>query len=168
MKKNFRFAFVGAIALLGSISFSSCSSDDKVVESPNPGYDVVKNEVPVEFLFSVGSYGGSASTRQSADATQATNNLPATKFRGIGDAHIFCFAQAENGKFISTPIAATKDFDMATVAFPGSLGFNAAGDNSTTTRVLEMTFPLGTNSMVFYGRALTEVTGDYKNIYGFN
>ena len=166
MKKQSIYALIGAIALSGSIGFSSCSSDDKVAESPNPGYNPDTGEVPVEFLFNVGSSMNRSSTRQSADATQADNNLKATKFRGIGDAHILCFAQTEDGKFVSSPIVATKDFDMATVAFPGSLGFNAAGDNSTTTRVLEMTFPLGTNSMVFYGRALTEESGNYKNIYG--
>lgn len=172
MKKNAIYALMSAIALTGSIGFSSCSSDDKVAGNPNPGYDAVKNEVPVEFLFNVGSYGSGASTRQSADATQADNNLKASKFRGIEGARILCFQQATNGQYITsstsgeTAVKAAKDFNMARVAQAGSLGYSSDGTSSNTTRVLEMTFPLGVNSMMFYGKAITEETGDYEDIYG--
>lgn len=171
MKKNSIYALMSAIALAGAVGFSSCSSTEDEA-NVNPGYDAVKGEVPVQFLFNVGSYGGAASTRQTADATQATNNLKAEKFRGIEGAHILCFHQASNGQYVSSStngdahVVATKDFNMARVAQPGTLGYNEAGDNSNTTRVLEMTFPLETNSMIFYGKAITDESSNYKNIYG--
>ena len=159
MKKQSIYALMSAIALAGAVGFSSCSSDEKVTATPNPGYNQTEGTVPVQFLFNVGSYGSGASTRQDADATQATNNLPAEKFRGIEGARILCFKLAENGQYVASSttgegpsnVKAAKDFNMARVAQPGSLG---NGTNSTSTRVLEMTFPLGTNSMIFYGRAV--------------
>ena len=179
MKKQSIYALMSAIALAGAVGFSSCSSDEKVTATPNPGYNQTEGTVPVQFLFNVGSYGGGASTRQSADATQAQNNLPAEKFRGIEGARILCFGQAADGQYVSSclvpngaiendadHIKATRLFDMARVALPGSLGYDNNGNNPATTRVLEMTFPLGTNSMMFYGRAITEPEGDYKDIYG--
>ena len=166
MKKQSIYALMSAIALAGAVGFSSCSSDEKVTATPNPGYNQTEGTVPVKFLFNVGSYGGGASTRQSADATQAQNNLPAEKFRGIEGARILCFGQATDGQYVSSTASATRLFDMARVALPGSLGYDNNGNNPATTRVLEMTFPLGTNSMMFYGRAITEPEGDYKDIYG--
>lgn len=174
MKKNSIYALMSAIALSGAIGFSSCSSDEKVTATPNPGYNQTEGTVPVKFLFNVGSYGSGASTRQDADATQAQNNLPAEKFRGIEGARILCFKLAENGQYVassttSDPVSnvkAAKDFNMARVAQPGSLG---NGTNSTSTRVLEMTFPLGTNSMIFYGRAVPpSYTTEQQKILNYN
>ena len=78
MKKNFRFAFVGAIALLGAVGISSCSSsNDEVIDNPN--YDPETNTVKTEFTLSLPNYFGS-STRQTATVAQTTGN-----FRGMQD-----------------------------------------------------------------------------------
>ena len=167
MKKQSIFALMSAIALAGAVGFSSCSSDEKVTATPNPGYNQTEGTVPVQFLFNVGSYGSGASTRQEADATQATNNTKSTKFRGIENAHILCFNQPSNGQFVSSGTSvAQKDFNMARVAAPGSLGYNETGTSSKTTRVLEMTFPLGANSMIFYGKAIQDTENPEPDKYG--
>lgn len=163
MKKNSIYALMSAIALAGAIGFSSCSSTEDEADV-NPGYDPATGDVPVQFLFNLSSNTVKSNTRQTADATQATENLAANKFRGIEDAHVLCFTKGNpnttNGNYVSvTTSQASKDFDMARVAMAKSLG-----NDGTTTRVLEMTLPLSTNSMVFYGRAIKEAD---KDAYGY-
>ena len=163
MKKQSIYALMSAIALAGAIGFSSCSSskDDEVI-ADNPGYNAKTGEVPVQFLFNVSSRTGKANSRQTAAATQADENITASLFRGIEDSHVLCFTKghpnATNGNYLTTTATAMKDFNMARVATAKSLG-----SDGSTTRVLEMTLPLATNSMAFYGRAI--VDDDYDS-YG--
>lgn len=157
MKKFKKFAYVGAIALLSVVGFTACSSSDDVAVEPNPNYNPETNEVYTQFVFNV-SNGSQSGMRQSADATQVSTNLPANKFRGIENAHVMCFIQSGNdGKSLATATTATKDFDMARVAAAGTLS------NENSRRVLEMSLPLNTNTMLFYGRAVPNA--DY-NAYG--
>ncbi len=156
MKKNFVYALLSAIALAGGVGFSSCSSTDDSAEV-NPNYNPNTGEVLTQFVFNV-SNGNQPTTRQSADATQASSSLEASKFRGIENAHILCFKNtAGDGKYITSPTTAEKDFDMARVLNAGTIA------NDMSRRVLEMSLPLNTNSMVFYGRAVKETD---KNAYG--
>ena len=163
MKKQSIYALMSAIALAGAVGFSSCSSskDDEVI-ADNPGYNAKTGEVPVQFLFNVSSRTGKANSRQTAAATQADDNITANLFRGIEDSHVLCFTKehpnATNGNYLTTTATAMKDFNMARVATAKSLG-----SDGSTTRVLEMTLPLATNSMAFYGRAI--VDDDYDS-YG--
>lgn len=158
MKKFKYFAYVGAIALLSVTGFTACSSSDGVADSvePSPNYNPETNEVYTQFVFNVAS-GSQSGMRQSADATQASTDLPANKFRGIEDSHVMCFIQGTDGNFLATPTTAAKDFNMARVAAPGTMS------NSASRRVLEMSLPLNTNTMLFYGRAVPDA--DY-NAYG--
>ena len=166
MKKQSIYALMSAIALSGAFVFSSCNSSgeiDEAVLNPNPGYDPVTGDVPVQFVFNLAAGNAQSGTRQTADAAQAYDNLSSSKFRGIEDTHIMCFEQDDNGKFLASPTTATRDFEMSRVATAASLAY----DNST--RVLEMSLPLRTNTVVFYGRAITTRTSENpnKNEYGY-
>lgn len=153
MKKNFVYALMSAIALTGAVSFSSCSSSDDSAEA-NPNFNPQTNEVLAQFIFNVAT-GNTPTTRQSADATQA---LPTSAFRGIDDSHIMCFKQAgHTGDWLPAPTTVDRDYPMHAVAAAGTM----SSDKSA--RVLEMSLPLQTNTIVFYGRAPKE--GD-KNAYG--
>lgn len=156
MKKLTQLALMSAIALTGALGFNSCSSgDDAIVDNPN--YNPETNEVNTQFVFNV-AMGSTNVTRQSEDATQASSSLTSGKFRGIDDAHIMCFRQDGNdGKHVKSPMTAAKDFDMARVVSPGNLSADLSR------RVLEMSLPLNSNSIVFYGRA---TAGDNYNEYG--
>ena len=159
MKKFKYFAYVGAIALLSVTGFTSCSSSDGVADSvePSPNYNPETNEVYTQFVFNVAS-GSQSGMRQTADATQASTNLSADKFRGIEQSHVMCFSQGTDGKSLATPTEpAAKDYDMARVAAAGTMS------NSNSRRVLEMSLPLNTNTMLFYGRAIPETN---YNAYG--
>lgn len=161
MKKQSIYALISAIALSGAIGLASCtsSSADEAEVNPNPGYNPVTGDVPVQFVFNLAAGSAQSGTRQTADAAQADDDQA---FRGIEDTHIMCFEQDGNGKFLASPTTATRDFDMARVATAASLS------STNSTRVLEMSLPLRTNTVVFYGRAITDRTkSNYKNQYGY-
>jgi hypothetical protein len=158
MKKNLMFAMIGAIALTGSVGLSSCSESEDVAEV-NPNYNPETNEVITQFVFNVatGNTPSNARTRMTEAVTQAEST---NDFRGIDNAHIMCFIQQDaDGKSLATATTAAKDFDMARVAAPKSL----SKDDSR--RVLEMSLPLKTNTILFYGKA---IQGDNytKNSHG--
>ena len=161
MKKKLLFAFVGAIALSGAVGITSCSSDKDVAEEVNPNYDEKTGEVRTQFVFNVANGHTSADTRQSAEATQASSSLSAADFRGIDNSYIMCFKSASDGKYLTAAATATKSFDMSRVVAAATL------DNSKSRRVLEMSLPLNTNTMVFYGKAINEgTTSTAYNTYG--
>lgn len=156
MKKNFVYALMSAIALTGAVSFSSCSSSDDSAEA-NPNFNPQTNEVLTQFLFNV-STGNTASTRQTAAATQATTS---TTFRGIDDSHIMCFktGTANNGNWIASgETTVDRDYPMESVVAAASLS------SAKSARVLEMSLPLKTNTMMFYGRATKNTD---KNACGY-
>ena len=158
MKKLFNYALIGAIALTGSTMLTSCSSsDDAAAENNNPNFNPETNEVTAQFVFNVAS-GSTATTRQSEAATQASSSLTATEFRGIDNSHVMCFNNGDDGNYLASAATATKSFDMARVANAGTLS------NTKSSRVLEMSLPLNTNTMVFYGKAIDE-TNNY-NTFG--
>ena len=158
-------ALLSAIALSSTFGFTACSSTEDSLaaeeKAPNsPGYDPATNEVTTQFVFNV-SNGSSATTRQSGTATQASSSLSANDFRGIDNCYIMCFNQATDGKYLSSAATATKSYDMSRVVAEHSLS------NANSRRVLEMSLPLNTNTMLFYGRAITDNNiADYKSTFG--
>ena len=154
MKKYFNFALLSAIAFSGTIGFTACSSTEDSLaaeeKAPNsPGYDPATNEVTTQFVFNV-SNGSSATTRQSGTATQASSSLSANDFRGIDNSYIMCFKQDDDGNPLSAAATANKSFDMSRIVAAATL------DNGNSRRVLEMSLPLNTNTMLFYGKAINE------------
>lgn len=169
MKKQSIYALMSAIALAGAVGLSACSSSKDDVGEVNSGYNQANGEVPVQFVFNVAAGGSHASTRQSAYATQANSVSDVNNFRGIEGAHVMCFTKdhpnTNNGNRITSAATegatvAAKDFDMARVVSEQTLS------TANSTRVLEMSLPMKTNTMVFYGKAITPQTDDSKDIYG--
>ena len=148
MKRYFNFAFAGAIALVGALGFASCSSSEDTAEV-SPNFNSKTNEVTTQFVFNV-SNGNSSITRMSGTATQASSSLSANDFRGIDNSHIMCFKQGTDGLPLSAAATAEKSFDMSRIVAAGTL------DNDNSRRVLEMSLPLNTNTMLFYGKAINE------------
>lgn len=163
MKKQSIYALMSAIALAGAVGLSACSSSKDDVGEVSPNFNPNTNEALVEFVFNVAPGANHATTRQTAYATQAyaLNNMTTDNFRGIEDAHVMCFTGGTDGTYLTASTTAAKDFDMARVAASNSLS------SEKSTRVLEMSLPINSNQMVFYGRAITNQNEtDYKNKYG--
>lgn len=161
MKKINQFALCFAIALTGAVGFSSCSSsDDAVVDNPN--YDPNTKEVKTSFVFNVStSNTPSATTRMTGYNTQA-NVQTAYDFRGITNSEILTFKQMSgsslnDGKTVATALTAEKIYPFGTIIGANKLD-PTYGDASTTVakshRVIELSLPTETNSIMFYGKAI--------------
>ncbi len=142
MKKIQQLALMSAIALTGAVGFSSCSSsDDDVVNNPN--FNPETNEVLAKFVFNVST--GNGMTRQTSAATQAAVS---ETFRGIDNAVLFSFKQATDGKTIATASTADKRYDLSRIIAAGGVS------EDKSTRVIETSLPLNSNTLLFYGRAI--------------
>ena len=155
MKKTLQLALIGAIALTGAVGFSSCSSGEEQI-ADNPNYDPVKNEVLAQFVFNV-STGNQPFTRQSAAATQATENQ---LFRGINHAVLCSFKQGSDGKHLAAAAKADKRFDLGFVTGAGTI------DKDNSHRVIETSLPLNTNTLLFYGKAPEGSAGEADALAG--
>ena len=78
MKKNFKYAILNAIAVVGAVSFSACSSSEDVVD--NPDYNPETNSVKTTITLSVNPNNANASTRQTEAIAQVGTS---PTFRGI-------------------------------------------------------------------------------------
>ena len=149
MKKYFNFALLSAIALTGTIGFTSCSSSEEAVEekvADNPTYDPVAGIVKSQFVLNIAS--NAKTTRSGATTVQAGGE----NFRGIDNTLLFAYKTSGKG-FVDASFAgaaAANRYDLGTVAAANSLDNN--GSNSH--RILELAMPTGTDAMLFYGKAI--------------
>lgn len=147
MKKYFNFAFLSAIALAGTFGLTACSSSDDLAAETNPNYDPNTKEVTVDFVFNVET-GAPSTTRMSSSAVQIGTGT----FRGIKDAQLFTYKLASNGKHVSAKTeTANKTYDLNELIAAGAL--NGDGTDKSR-RVLEMSLPTGTNTLIVLGRAM--------------
>jgi hypothetical protein len=165
MKKNFIYALMGAIALIGATGFTSCSEED--LAEVNPGYNPETGEVPVDFVFNVET-GAKSTTRMAASTVQ----IGTGSFRGIRDAQLYTYkllngSVQNDGKHVFAGTeTANKAYDLNELVAAGQL--NGTGTD-VSRRVLEMSLPTGTNTLVFWGRAMQGSVGTGKTseaVYG--
>ncbi len=159
MKKHFYLAFLSAIVLIGSSIFVSCSSADEPLaqtEENAPAsekYNPATGEVGVEFVMNVSS--GSGNTRQTPANTQATIDQA---FRGINNAVLATFTQASDGKWITTASTANKTYNLGEILGSGTLDPDGTGATPKSRRVVELALPTGTNTLMFWGKAIKNGT----------
>jgi len=140
MKKTNFLALLMAIALASTFSLSACSSSDEVTSDnaePNPTYD--GTSVRTDFAFNITK---ASQTRMSAVNTQNNNN-----FLGMTDMYLLPFNEVP---------AANKTTNYASGNVKNYyLGSLTASNVSSTqsSKVYSLTFPVGTNNFLFYGRA---------------
>ena len=170
MKKIQLIAYAGAIALL-STGFVACSStEDDVAEVPvNPTYDPATGEVTTNFVFNV-STGNSSTTRMtSANVQGAINSSAAELFRGIENAVLFSYKMRNSdntapldGQHVAyepTPIPTIKMFTLGTIMAKGAISpATTDGTISQSRRVVELSLPTETNTLLFYGKAIKDGT----------
>jgi hypothetical protein len=157
MKKYLRFAYVGAIALIGAYGFTACSSADEITGGEiNPTYDPVAKTVTTQFVLNVAN-GEMNSTRQSADIVQKNTN-----FRGMQNAKLIALSTGNSsymapyaGTSTVTPgfTGVNKTFDLGTL-YGSSAVVAENNETSSSNRILELAMPLQTDAMLVYGRAI--------------
>ena len=156
MKKYLQFAYVGAIALIGTCGFTACSSDGEVAAvEDNPTYDAATGLVKSQFVLNIAS---NAQTRSGATTVQAGGE----NFRGIDNTLLFAFQTSDKGFVDATfaAAAAANRYDLGTVAAAGSLD----NDGSNSHRILELAMPTGTDAMLFYGKAIKASDADANEV----
>ena len=156
MKKYFNFAFVSAIALVGAGTFTACSSDSGIIaddSNVSEKYNPATGEVNVDFVMNISS--GSGNTRQSVANTQATTDA---NFRGINNALLATFKQDNDGKWITTAATADKTYNMGEILGSGALDPDGTGSTPKSRRVMELALPTGTNTLMFWGKAIKNGT----------
>lgn len=155
MKKNFNFALVGAIALVGAANFTACSSSDEIVD--NPDYNPETNTVKTTISINIDPNNNVANTRQSSDVVQANQT---NSFRGMQDLKLFTS---------SSPIVSGTTFEAC-------LELDAISDdqisNTQSSKIYaNKEVKVGTTNFLFYGKAMTGVTASSssadKLAYGY-
>ena len=167
MKKNFKYALMSAIAVVGAVSFSACSSSDEIVD--NPDYNPEKNTVTTNFVLNV-AYADPASTRQSTTTVQKNTN-----FRGIQDAKLIAlgtgnssFLAPYDGSVTTGGGYVKTTFDLGTLYSSTAITLPANNENSSSHRVLQLELPVNSDAMLIYGRAIPTGTNDENGIVDVN
>lgn len=158
MKKMFKYASLGAIALVGAVSFSACSSSDEIVD--NPDYNPVDNTVKTQFTISLPE--NLSNTRQAGSTVQVAENL--SSFRGMQDIVLIPYASAtDRTKRLGDNITLAANSLIKPEA-NNSVNSIPAGNLLETSKAVlykDVTVPLGTQGFLFYGKALG--TDGYDN-----
>ena len=151
MKKIFKYAMMGAIALTGAVSFSACQSSDEIVDNPN--YNAKEGTVKTQFAIGITSQ-ANAVTRMTEVTTQAQeeDGTPSPIFRGM-DYFILI-------PFDKTPAVGVDRLGSYITA--GNNKINGSEVTSSSSGVTgtanyavfnDVTVPTGTSHFLFYGRA---------------
>ena len=148
MKKFRFFSFASAMLLASAAGMVSCSSDS--IE-PTGGTGATGQVVKTQFAINI-PYGGNSSTNQAKKVTRMTDEMTQQSgkpFRGISDIVLLTF----NGNpSTAGNTEATRIIEIGTDA-------NAYAQNKYSKLYRDIEIPVGTNHMLFYGRA-TRKSGD--------
>lgn len=168
-KKHLFLTLMSAIALTGTVGFTSCSSDDTVAAvEDNPTYDPVAKTVNTQFVLNVASP-EMQSTRQSAATVQQSSN-----FRGMTDAKLIALStgkvyDSDNSGYWLAPYsgvatsgyAVNKPFNLGTLYTNTQVSNSGTNNaNNSSHRVLQMSLPLTTDAMLVYARAIRSQSYD--------
>lgn len=140
MKKMFKYASLGAIALVGAVSFSACSSSDEIVDNPdyNPETNTVKAQLAISLQDNI------ANTRMSADATQAMGTV--SKFLGMKNIKLIPYQTAT----VASSTAILTNTILVLNDIPSSSSGSATESNTVYT---DVAVPVNTNRFLLYGSA---------------
>ncbi|MBQ6966217.1 MAG: hypothetical protein IJP82_11130 [Bacteroidaceae bacterium] len=143
MKKFYEYALMGAIVFTGVTAFTSCSSDEEIID--NPDYDPVENTVKAHLAFSLSENAHIADTRMTTAVVQG-QTIPV--FRGIQDIKLIpyeAFVPSTNPDVL--PLR-DKVYTLANLtAFDNDGKQNAKVYN-------ELAIPVGTGAFMLYGQAM--------------
>lgn len=140
MKSN--SAILSALSL---VALLACARES--VEN-NPTYDPERNTVTTKLVLNVSTTNGAPKTKQTAIDVQADGS-----FRGMDDVHVLAYTLGYEGvggahylyNVSDETSKATRDYSL------DNLVSEITTDNST--RILELSLPLATNSILLYGKA---------------
>lgn len=149
MKIFSKYAYMGAIALVGAVGFTACSSDDDLTAPQNPTFD--GESVKTQFTINVPVK--SSSTRLGDDIIQ-TDGL--TDFRGMNKITMLAFDK--DGDVVGT------DNPTKVYGTMGSILNNELQKQTNAKVYYDIDIPVGTDHFIFYGEATrAEGASDIEN-----
>ncbi len=137
MKKSLIILIMATVVL---VALAGCQRETVLPGNGNG----VADEVVTSFVFNISTV--AARTKQSADDTQAAGD----HFRGLVDAKLMSYNtpdKVSDGSILITDKDADKVLDLSRFAAENTI------TSSQSRRILEMSLPLKTNSLLLYGRA---------------
>lgn len=143
MKIFSKYAYMGAIALVGAVGFTACSSDDDLTAPQNPTFD--GESVKTQFAISI-PYAGKG-TRLTEDIVQGQNT---PTFRGIDNISLIPFKDTPAAGKTSEPIINL-----------GAIQPDELGEGTRAKVYYDVELAEGVNNFLFYGEAI-EATGAKK------
>lgn len=126
-----KYAYIGAIALVGAVGFTACSSEDDLTAQQNPTFD--GESVKTQFAINI-PYGGRG-TRMSETATQGDNST----FNGMQSIYLIPLTDAGSDGSTFTSI----------IPLPAFTGFEDGSSNYKLYN--DVNVPVGTTHFLFYG-----------------
>lgn len=144
MKKNSIFALMSAIALAGSVGFTSCSSSSDDIVINNPDYNPEANSVKTQFSISLPSNVGHG-TRMTSDIVQSDDASTTPTFRGMDNIFLIPYSLGSGNVLVgSTANAGAIKLD----------GFDAFTQTTGNAKVYSSVDLIpGTSNFLIYGKA---------------
>lgn len=149
------------ILLLGGVLLLAATSCTEPI-AVNPNFNPETNKVYTQFVINIAA-ADEVNTKQLATTAQIPN-ADGSKFRGINNASLFSFSRGTDydGKMIgdlsevctgdAVKPGVTQDYvDLSTMIPSQSL--NLQDNANSSRRILQISLPLGTNGILFYGMA---------------
>ena len=144
------------VLILSLVALTALVGCKREQMEPNPQYNAETKEVTAQFVLNIAPAGQGEQTKMTADMVQQNNN-----FRGIHSVHVYTYA---TGIASGTPYvlnsdgwtdANAKDFPLGTLYATGQID-NTTGQNAgaSSNRILQLSIPVGTDAVMFYGKAL--------------
>lgn len=156
MKKSFVLTAFCAMACL-----TGCQREPVASGNQKDGQ---LEEVNAQFVFNIAT-DATSQTKQSSEVVQAGG----TSFRGIEKARLLTYSQQTgtganvalvDDKILTSPATASKIYDLSRL-----LGASS-NDELVSRRILPMSLPLNTNTMLFYGKSPDRLADGDEEIYG--
>ena len=129
-----KYAYMGAIALVGAVGFTACSSDDDLTAPQNPTFD--GESVKTQFAINI-PYAGGKDTRMSEDATQGDG--ASASFNGMQSIYLLPLTATGSGASTFNSI----------IPLPAFTGFEVGSSNYKLYN--DVNVPVGTTHFLFYG-----------------
>ena len=129
-----KYAYMGAIALVGAVGFTACSSEDDLTAQQNPTFD--GESVKTQFAINI-PYGGGNGTRMSATNTQQATG----SFLGM-----------QNIKLLPLKAEAADNNALVQIISLGNIENSGLTDQHKI--YTDVNIPVNTTHFLFYGEAL--------------
>ena len=145
------------VLILSLVALTTLVGCKREQMEPNPQYNAETKEVTAQFVLNIAPAGQGEQTKMTADMVQQNNN-----FRGIHSVHIYTYATGTASGNVPYVLnsdgwtdANAKDFPLGTLYATGQID-NAPGQNAgaSSNRILQLSIPVGTDAVMFYGKAL--------------